>query len=154
MTWDNFSALWSCIRCVLSDEEAQRFLRLRNISTDSGRGRAWLRASLNERSLERYLHAILGDKQLLEYVFLVTPSTKNVNRASCRRIYEDWAFLRDPDLSETLPQIAKGMEIILRFPIAHTERRIWTQARQLNGSRSTQCSNEYVQCTKSMYYVQ
>lgn len=39
---------------------------LKSVSTDAGRGRAWLRASLNEHSLERYVHLFLGEADLLK----------------------------------------------------------------------------------------
>jgi sorting nexin-29 len=39
---------------------------LKSVNTDAGRGRAWLRASLNEHSLERYVHLFLGDQDILE----------------------------------------------------------------------------------------
>ena len=34
----------------------------------SSKGRAWLRSTLNEHSLERYFHNMLGNKTLLRYV--------------------------------------------------------------------------------------
>ena len=76
---------------VLNAEEIDRINRLCFVTTDSGRGRAWIRAALNERSLERYLQVMLAKPELLsEY-------------------YEDWAFMRDHELAETLPQTARGL---------------------------------------------
>ena len=34
---------------------------LKNVTSDSGRGRAWLRSALNEQSLEKYFYILLGD---------------------------------------------------------------------------------------------
>jgi sorting nexin-29 len=62
-------ALWPLLRHFLSNEEQERFLRLRHVSSDIGRGRAWLRASINERTLENYLHTILADVAFLRYMF-------------------------------------------------------------------------------------
>jgi len=50
--------------------EVQRYAILHNINTDVGRGRAWLRASLNERTLERALLRLTSSRQLLQYVVL------------------------------------------------------------------------------------
>jgi len=43
-----------------------RFMLLKSVTTDAGRGRAWLRACLNEHSLERYVHLFLGEEDLLK----------------------------------------------------------------------------------------
>ncbi len=50
---------------------------LKSVNTEAGRGRAWLRAALNEHSLERYVHLFLSDQQILEHH------------------YEPFAFIRD-----------------------------------------------------------
>jgi sorting nexin-29 len=50
---------------------------LKSINTDEGRTRAWIRASLNEHSLERYVHLFLSDPDILDQHF------------------ETWAFIRD-----------------------------------------------------------
>ena len=54
-----------------------RYMLLKSVNTEAGRGRAWLRASLNEHSLERYVHLFLSDQQILE------------------QHYEPSAFIRD-----------------------------------------------------------
>jgi len=55
----------------LNVHEVQRYAILHNVNTDIGRGRAWLRASLNERTLERALLRLTSSRQLLEYVSYV-----------------------------------------------------------------------------------
>lgn len=82
-------AFWPCIKEQLTWHEQDRFTVLKNVHTDYGRGRAWLRAVLNERSLERHLHAIINPDTLLPF-------------------YEEWAFLLDQEKSSTLPNIAAG----------------------------------------------
>lgn len=52
----------------LNRHELQRFYSLRHISSELGRGRAWLRCALNEHSLERYLHSLLADRPRLGFV--------------------------------------------------------------------------------------
>ena len=55
-------SLWPLAQVCLSPEEVQRFLRLSHVTSDIGRGRAWLRAAINERTLENYLHLILANE--------------------------------------------------------------------------------------------
>ena len=68
---------------------------LKCVNTDAGRGRAWIRSSLNEHSLERYMHLLISD----------------VNALS--RFYEAWAFLRDEERTSMLPTMASGLSSIL-----------------------------------------
>ena len=55
-------SLWPLARLSVSMEDLQRFSRLDLVNTEVGRGRAWLRAAINERTLETYLHIILGQE--------------------------------------------------------------------------------------------
>ncbi|XP_011506155.1 PREDICTED: sorting nexin-29 isoform X2 [Ceratosolen solmsi marchali] len=87
-------AFWPCIREQLTWHEQERFSVLRKVHTDQGRGRAWLRAALNERSLERHLHAIVSPEAVQPY-------------------YENWAFLVDQEKSSMLPNVAAGLTTIL-----------------------------------------
>ncbi|XP_074052550.1 sorting nexin-29 isoform X4 [Macrotis lagotis] len=86
---------WYYVKEVLNKHELQRFYSLRNISTDVGRGRAWLRCALNEHSLERYIHMLLADRIRLSI------------------FYEDWAFVMDEEWSSMLPTMAAGLNSIL-----------------------------------------
>lgn len=83
-------AFWPCIKDQLTWHEQERFSMLRKVHTDYGRGRAWLRAVLNERSLERHLHAIINPNTLSPF-------------------YEEWAFLLDQEKSSVLPNVAAGI---------------------------------------------
>ncbi|XP_072743387.1 sorting nexin-29 isoform X2 [Anoplolepis gracilipes] len=87
-------AFWPCIKEQLTWHEQERFSILRKVHTDYGRGRAWLRAVLNERSLERHLHAIINPDTLSPF-------------------YEEWAFLLDQEKSSVLPNVAAGLGTIL-----------------------------------------
>ena len=86
---------WSYVKIRLSRHELERYMMLKNVKTESGRGRSWLRSALNEHSLERYMHSLLSDERLLA------------------SFYEPWAFLRDVERSSMLPQIASGIGSIL-----------------------------------------
>lgn len=87
-------SFWPLIKSQLSKHESERFILLHNVRTDAGRCRAWIRASLNEHSLERYILIILSLQNLNEY-------------------YEDFAFLRDHELNSLLPQTAAGLGSVL-----------------------------------------
>lgn len=87
-------AFWPCIKEQLTWHEQERFSVLKKVQSDYGRGRAWLRAVLNERSLERHLHAIINTDTLSPF-------------------YEEWAFLLDQERSAVLPNVAAGLGTIL-----------------------------------------
>ncbi|XP_063443685.1 sorting nexin-29-like [Mytilus trossulus] len=86
---------WLYVKEHLTKHEQDRFFTLKHINTDAGRGRAWLRASLNEHSLERYMHMLLERDELLS------------------NHYESWAFLRDQERNSMLPNMAAGLGSIL-----------------------------------------
>ncbi|KAH9519768.1 Sorting nexin-29 [Bulinus truncatus] len=86
---------WHYAKEHLTKHELQRFSKLKLVNTDSGRGRAWLRASLNEHSLERYMHMLIESDEMLA------------------QHYEEWAFLRDVERSSMLPNMAAGLGSIL-----------------------------------------
>ncbi|KAF7204853.1 sorting nexin-29 isoform X1 [Nothobranchius furzeri] len=86
---------WFYVKEHLNRHELQRFYCLRQISSELGRGRAWLRCALNEHSLERYLHTLLADRPRLG------------------TFYEDWAFLLDEERGSMLPTMAAGLNSIL-----------------------------------------
>ncbi|XP_028263300.1 sorting nexin-29 isoform X2 [Parambassis ranga] len=86
---------WFYVKEHLNRHELQRFYSLRHISSELGRGRAWLRCSLNEHSLERYLHTLLADRSRLG------------------TFYEDWAFILDEERASMLPTMAAGLNSIL-----------------------------------------
>lgn len=49
------TVFWHFVRLHMTRHEYERYLLLVNVNSDSGRGRAWLRSTLNENSLERYV---------------------------------------------------------------------------------------------------
>ncbi|XP_077407175.1 sorting nexin-29 isoform X2 [Vanacampus margaritifer] len=86
---------WFYVKEHLNRHELQRFYSLRHISSELGRGRAWMRCALNEHSLERYLHTLLADRPRLG------------------TYYEDWAFMLDEERASMLPTMAAGLNSIL-----------------------------------------
>uniref|UniRef100_A0A2M4AHE3 Putative sorting nexin-29 n=1 Tax=Anopheles triannulatus TaxID=58253 RepID=A0A2M4AHE3_9DIPT len=90
---------WDFAYRHLTNHERERFSTLRHVWSACGKGRALLRAILNERALERYVLMWLSDDQLLaEY-------------------YEPWALLRNAEVQHLLPNVAAGLGTIL-FAIA------------------------------------
>uniref|UniRef100_A0A2A4K4S4 PX domain-containing protein n=1 Tax=Heliothis virescens TaxID=7102 RepID=A0A2A4K4S4_HELVI len=88
------NSLWSYTCLHLTKHEKERFKILTNINTPLGYFRAFLRAALNERSLDRYLQSWVAHGLLMEY-------------------YEEGALVRDPDISQLLPSTAAGLSTIL-----------------------------------------
>lgn len=86
---------WNVIARHLSKHELHRYMLLKHVHTESGRGRAWLRSTLNEHSLEKYMLMIVG------------------NEATLGEFYEDWAFMRDQECGNVLPATAAGLGSIL-----------------------------------------
>ncbi|CAG2107212.1 unnamed protein product, partial [Medioppia subpectinata] len=87
---------WHFVSLHLTRHEFDRYLLLRNIRTDTGRGKAWLRSALNEHSLERYVLSLLSDSLCLRNDF-----------------YEENAFMRDEEINSVLPTISRGLNSIL-----------------------------------------
>ncbi|XP_071797309.1 sorting nexin-29-like [Asterias amurensis] len=88
-------AFWPVVRENLTKHELQRYTSLKHITTDAGRARAWLRSTLNEHSLERYLHTVLGMPGML------------------KQYYDPWAFILDEERSSMIPTMARGLGSIL-----------------------------------------
>ncbi|BES97429.1 RUN domain [Nesidiocoris tenuis] len=86
--------LWDVIQSQLTPHEKERYELLRQIWTNRGRGRAWLRSAINEHSLERYMKNLIA-----------SPSKKSY--------YEDWAFVLDTEFNQLLPDVAAGLSPIL-----------------------------------------
>ncbi|XP_017769273.1 PREDICTED: sorting nexin-29 isoform X2 [Nicrophorus vespilloides] len=86
---------WPFIKKHLTRHEFERFELLKQVWTNGGKCKAWIRSSLNERSLERNFHKVLSDPDLLH------------------TYYEHWAFLCDHERSNLLPNMAAGLASIL-----------------------------------------
>ena len=53
------------MRNHLTRHEQERYYHILHVTTDYGRGRSWLRSSINEHSLDRYLRMLFSDENLL-----------------------------------------------------------------------------------------
>ena len=87
-------SIWRMVRTILNKQEYQRYLLLSSLTTDRGRGRAWLRSVLNGQSLERHLQMLLGDDIRL------------------KEFYETWSFMRDQERANMLPAMAARLASI------------------------------------------
>lgn len=81
---------WCFIKEILDEPEIQRFDSLANIRNDYGRGKAWLRASINERCLEKYMLLCINNEKLIN------------------QYYEKWAFMSNSEKNSILPNTAAG----------------------------------------------
>ncbi|XP_041133995.1 sorting nexin-29-like isoform X2 [Polyodon spathula] len=88
-------SFWFYVKEHLNRHELQRFYSMQGITSEVGRGRAWLRCALNEHSLERSLRTLLSDRTRLGVY------------------YEDWAFIIDEERASMLPTMAAGLNSIL-----------------------------------------
>lgn len=86
---------WSFIRLHLNRHELERYMLLKQVKTDAGRARAWLRSSLNEHSLERYFHMMTNDTEKLQ------------------QFYDPHAFMIDQERNSMLANMAAGVGSIL-----------------------------------------
>lgn len=86
---------WHCVQRQLTRHELDRYNKLKYITTDVGKGRAWLRSALNEHCLERVFQMILSDLSCLT------------------EFYMPDAFLLDEEKASLLPQIAAGLKSIV-----------------------------------------
>ncbi|XP_076458398.1 sorting nexin-29-like [Babylonia areolata] len=86
---------WQYVKEHLTKHEIQRFNALRQINSDIGRGRAWLRACLNEHSLERYMHMLIEKEDLIS------------------QYYHEWAFMCDQERNSMLPTMSAGLGSVL-----------------------------------------
>ncbi|KAG8145572.1 putative Sorting nexin-29 isoform X1 protein, partial [Naja naja] len=120
------SIFWYYVKEVLNKHELQRFYSLRNITTDTGRGRAWLRCALNEHSLERYLHMLLADKNHLSMIptmaaglnsilFAINIDNKDLNGPSkCPPSVSDLLKESTQNVTSLLKESTQGVSTLLR----------------------------------------
>jgi len=87
---NRYVPFWCFIKGILNDPEIERFDLLTNVKNDYGKGKAWLRASINERCLEKYMHLCVNNEKLVN------------------QFYEKWAFMSNSEKNAILPNTAAG----------------------------------------------
>jgi len=90
---------WCFVKEILNDSEIQRFDLLTNVRNDYGRGKAWLRASINERCLEKYMSLCINNEKLTN------------------QFYEKWAFITNSERNSILPNTAAGWFNMILYQI-------------------------------------
>ncbi|XP_013114260.1 sorting nexin-29 [Stomoxys calcitrans] len=86
---------WDFCKKFLTAHEKQRFEQLKQTWTKWGRGKSFIRASLNEHSLHRYILTWLSEKPLL-----------------CS-YYSHWSLLLDEKIANSLPELIKSLDQVL-----------------------------------------
>uniref|UniRef100_A0A1I8M6T6 RUN domain-containing protein n=1 Tax=Musca domestica TaxID=7370 RepID=A0A1I8M6T6_MUSDO len=86
---------WDFCKVFLTAHERQRFTELKQTWTKWGKGRAFIRASLNEHSLHRYILTWISDRQMLH------------------AHYNKWALLTDETITSSLPDLIKSLDNVL-----------------------------------------
>ncbi|XP_036328468.1 sorting nexin-29-like [Rhagoletis pomonella] len=86
---------WDFCQIHLTAHERERYLTLKHIWTKCGLGKAFIRATLNENSLQRYLLTWLDAVEDL------------------RQYYTQWSLLLDATASKELPQIIGSLHDVL-----------------------------------------
>jgi hypothetical protein len=90
---------WTFVLVFSHKETIHRIEKLSAVTTDIGRGRAWIRLAINDGLLGSYLGAMIKDNETL------------------RRHYQRHAILRDIDLMDIYVRYLNGIEIY-RFSLA------------------------------------
>ena len=107
---------WSFIRLHLNRHELERYMLLKQVKTDAGRARAWLRSSLNEHSLERYFHMMTNDSEKLS------------------QFYDPNAFMLDPERNSMLANMARGLgSILFAIKIDNEALNYWSTSKNSQG---------------------
>lgn len=95
LTASTESSFWDFCQHFLTPHEKQRFENLKQVWTKWGKGRAFIRASLNEHSLQRYLLTWLSEYKIL------------------RSYYTHWSVMMDDKMCKSLPDMIKTLDHVL-----------------------------------------
>lgn len=89
------SSFWEFCQNYLTPHERERFANLKQVWTNLGKGRSFIRAALNEHSLQRYILMWLSEYQILS------------------SYYCHWSVLLDESMSKSLPDLIKSLDQVL-----------------------------------------
>ena len=88
-------SFWDFCQNFLTPHEKERFEKLKHVNTKLGKGRAFIRASLNEHSLQRYLLTWLSEEEIL------------------MSHYSHWSILMDVKMAKSLNDLIKTLDQVL-----------------------------------------
>ncbi|KAH8335937.1 hypothetical protein KR074_008536, partial [Drosophila pseudoananassae] len=89
---NNETTFWDFCQSHLTPHERQRYLDLKQIWTNVGRGRAFVRASLNEKRLYSHVLTWLSDEEQLH------------------KFYTPWSLLLNEEVAKQLPKIIDSLK--------------------------------------------
>lgn len=89
------TTFWDFCQIHLTPHERERYTQLQHVCTKCGLGKAFIRATLNENSLQRYLLTWLAEEDNLH------------------RYYTQWSLLLDANANKELPQIIGSLQDVL-----------------------------------------
>ncbi|KAM8716131.1 hypothetical protein ACLKA7_003074 [Drosophila subpalustris] len=92
---NNETTFWDFCQSHLTPHERQRYEGLKQIWTKQGRGRAFIRAMLNEKRLQSYVLTWLSDE------------------AQMQRFYTPWSLLLNEEAAKKLPEILNSLQDVL-----------------------------------------
>ncbi|XP_016932669.1 uncharacterized protein [Drosophila suzukii] len=92
---NNDATFWEFCQSHLTPHERQRYMDLKQIWTNVGRGRAFIRSTLNERRLHSHVLTWLSDEEQLH------------------RYYTPWSLLLNDEVAKKLPEILDSLRDVL-----------------------------------------
>lgn len=100
---------WPIVLILCHNEESRNLKQLKNISTDIGRCRAWLRSALNESLFRSYFNTLIYDSSLLN------------------GFYRTSAFIRDSQHTEMMRQLIIDLDnCVFHLPIDNVDLNYWS----------------------------
>ncbi|KAH8413087.1 hypothetical protein KR009_007865 [Drosophila setifemur] len=92
---NNEATFWDFCQTHLTPHERQRYVELKQIWTNVGRGRAFVRSALNEKRLHSQVLTWLSDEEQLH------------------RFYTPWSLLLNEEAAKKLPEIIDSLKDVL-----------------------------------------
>ncbi|BFF94605.1 sorting nexin-29 [Drosophila madeirensis] len=92
---NNDPTFWDFCQAHLTPHERQRYMELKQIWTKTGRGRAFIRSTLNEKRLQSHVLTWLSDEEQLH------------------RYYTPWSLLLNEEAAKKLPEILETLKDVL-----------------------------------------
>ncbi|XP_017151918.1 sorting nexin-29 [Drosophila miranda] len=92
---NNDTTFWDFCQSHLTPHERQRYMELKQIWTKTGRGRAFIRSTLNEKRLQSHVLTWLSDEEQLH------------------RYYTPWSLLLNEEAAKKLPEILDSLKDVL-----------------------------------------
>lgn len=151
---NNETTFWDFCQTQLTLHELQRYEGLKQIWTKHGRGRAFIRATLNEKRLQSHILTWLSDEAQLQRFY--TPWSLLLNEEAARKLpdildnLKDVLFalnLENPELNAPKRQAAASMGVMKEEPIINSPQPVPVAVRKQGGASSA--VERPIQCATS-----